>query len=561
MIHLIKQRATELLITVLSFVICLAYFSLVTDDYGAFSYFNLPAGQFSNYCHVEYYYLGFVGLTWIYELLYATFPAFNWIGISFLSFSVIVLYLLLRSIRNMITFNTQSRYLTIAIQLLFTLFFVENIISMSHTRFSLLYCGIGLFNLAFTRNMNLKATLVNTAIFAFGLSSRPESGLGMVLLVSIGYMVYNFNALQLAKRIFLPVLLTVSMFSYFAYDWAHTDMYVKKVEPEIEYKIMDRRIIPLSEMKTAVDSVKYEAAMVGMWFDIHTMNPDYLRSLLLPGINLSPEHAGKVFFHALSFYGHYVFIPCVVLALLILCLFTPGYRKVIFKIILFQIATFLVIYGVDFNGRLVGERHFLNLQLVALLISAYYVFGAMAASDLQRLGKPLLVIALLLIAAGTLPTLLNYKASNDFMAADIECYESAMEEIENTFSNRLVVATLSNVYLLNRSFSVYNHNYIKNKYIMFDVFTYSLAPGYLNYLGSQCSCDPTDPVAFYQWLSDSKALYMAEPDRYDLTERYMNTVHHQNIKFTLPDNFRKPGCIDASEMAEFELRDIANVSK
>jgi hypothetical protein len=147
------------------------------------------------------------------------------------------------------------------------------------------------------------------------------------------------------------------------------------------------------------------------------------------------------------------------------------------------------------------------------------------------------------------------------MEADIKCYESAMQEIENTFTNRLVVANLSNVYLLNRSFSIYTDNYVKNKYIMFDVFTYSLAPGYINYLANQCHCDPVNPVAFYQWLLDSKALYISEPGRYDLTERYMDIVHHQKFKFILPANFKKPDCMLGTEMEEYEVREITNNSE
>lgn len=96
---------------------------------------------------------------------------------------------------------------------------------------------------------------------------------------------------------------------------------------------------------------------------------------------------------------------------------------------------------------------------------------------------------------------------------------------------------------------------------MFDVFTYSLAPGYLNYLSGQCHCDPTDPVAFYQWLLDSKALYISEPQRFDLTERYMNIVHHQKFKFVLPANFKKPDCMKGTEMEEYEVREIVSSSE
>ena len=91
---------------------------------------------------------------------------------------------------------------------------------------------------------------------------------------------------------------------------------------------------------------------------------------------------------------------------------------------------------------------------------------------------------------------------------------------------------------------------------MFDVFTYSLAPGYLNYLGSQCQCDPTNPLAFFNWLSEQKALYIAEAPRYDLTETYMNIIHHQKIKFTASGHVINAPCISSTNMKDYEIRAV-----
>ena len=555
MINFLRQRFGELAITGISFFLSFLLFKAVTDDYGSLGC-NFAAGQFSDYPYIYPYYLMLIGMAGIYRFFYDSLPAYNWMGISFIVFDFLALYLSLRAIKNFILKDNKCAYLLRITQVLFSLFFIENITSITHTRSSILLCGIGLFNLAFNQGINRKEILLNSAIFILGMLIRPESSFGMLLLVSTGYLVFCFNVKHLIKKFFLPALATVALFSYFTVDWIYTDIYVKKIEPEIEYKIMDRRTLDISEMGTAEDSVKYEAAMVGMWFDLKTMTPDFLRSLLKPGINHTPEHAVSVFFHVASFYKHYFFIPCLFLAFIFLSCFLPGSPKKLLRILIFQLTTFFIIYAVDFNGKLVTERHFLNIQLISLLITSFYFFNPAVSIDFWKQHKSLSVGCLLLVLFGTGKTIISYKEHNDWVAREINCYEPAMKEIENAYSNRLIVVTLSNLYLFDHNFSILNQNYKKNTYLIFDAFTFSLVPDYMNYLRQKCNCDPTDPVAFYQWLSDSKALYMAEPARYDLTERYMNTVHHQNIKFTLPDNFRKPGCIEDTEMKDYEIRKV-----
>lgn len=546
----------ELIISLLAYSLCMAFFTLVGDDYGAFSYFNLPGGQFSNYPHIDYFYNGLIGISMLYKWLYVQLPAYNWVGISFILLTFSALWLLLHTIKNMLKTCGWSVSYIITVQVFFALFFVENMITLAHTRFSLIFCGIGLFNLAFSQRLSKTQIALNTALFVLGTAIRPESSLGMFLVVGSGYLIYRFNPWHLLKRLLLPSTFTAALFGFIAFDWAHTTLFVKKVEPEIEYKIMDKRMVPLATMKTATDSVKYEAVKNGLWFDTEVLTPQYMRSLLLPGLNLNLEHSFDILKHTGSFYWHYSFLPALILIAILLALSSKCSHILIIKLVLYQIAVFAIIYAVDFNGHLVGGRHFLNLQLIALLITLFYLADANTLFTPYPKSKLLLLFSTLVLGATTGHTMMQYKQENNTTSATLHCYETTMAQLENTCKNRLVVSTLSSVTLLDRPFSVYNRNYNQNQYIIFDVFTYSLSPQYMAYLSSVCGCNAGNPVAFFNWLTSQKAIYITDPERYHLTERYMQLVHRQKLRFISGLTIPQPPCMTQADIGALELRQV-----
>jgi hypothetical protein len=379
---------------------------------------------------------------------------------------------------------------------------------------------------------------------------RPESSIGMLLLVSGGYLLWNFNIHQLITRLWLPAVLTALLFTGFAYDWAHTNVYVRKVEPEIEYKMMARHVVEIGTMKTAEDSVKYLAACQGLWFDYKTLTPEYLRSLQLPaldinpnqatnqklsrphswhpGINLGIQHIIDVCLHVFTFYKDYTFIGVTILALIVLSLFNGGNSKSALQIALFSVYTFGLIYIIDFNAFMIGERHFIGIQIISLLVMLFYFFGQ---NKLVAYPPNFISAALMFMFIGDCFTLYHYKQRNNACAKEMNYHMQVMQKLEQAFQNRIVVISNENYFLFDKNFSVFNHQYTKNKYILFDVFTYSLTPNYLNYLNRQCNCDPGNPVDFFQWLSDNRALYISRPERFELTEKYMRLIHHQKLSF------------------------------
>jgi len=550
----LKPRLAELLITCGTFIFCWTYFTPVGGDEAGSIPFNLAGGQFCNFSFINFFYLSFFVVSYIYKFFYHLFPTLNCMGIGFAFLEFAALYLVLRAIKTVILPGRDVLFVT-AIQILFALYFCENIVVLSHTRFSFVLCGIALFNLLFSNKVSRRAILINTVIFLTGLLHRPESSVGMLTLVSLGYLVYRFNPLFVVKRLFFPGLLVVVMLLGFAVDWALTDTFVRKVEPEVEYKLMAHRVVDLSVMKTPVDSIKYELATHGMWFDPRVLTTQYLRSILVPGMDLSPQHAYAVLLHVFSWYRYCIFVPVLLMVLFFLAVF-KGKWLVGAKVLLFQAITFCIIYYADYNGFLIASRHFLNLQLLSLLIVCYYFFADSGASDVLAKYKYLYLLILIPVGAAAVNTITNYKNSNTVALTDIADKEQLMGKVESTYSGRTIVVTLAGFQLFDHRFSVRNIKYQNNKYILFDVLSHQLLPVYMNYLNSQCHCDALNPVQFYNWLEESKALYISDSAQCMLTEKYMQIIYADKVMFIRPINLNKMAGVDNFGTRDCEIREV-----
>ncbi len=370
---LLKSRIEEIFITLATSLCGLLLFTPTLDDVGSF-FESLANAQYSNFPFLNYHYLALIAIHPAYKYLYQLSPNYNWLGISFLALQILGLYLLLRSIKVVIFNNSgTSSYKIRLLQLFVAMVYIGNICAISHTRSSLLFCGISLFNLAFKQQLRKKDYVLNGLLFLTGMLYRPEGSLGMFLLVSSGFLIYRFAPKQLFKRLLIPLLSLITMLGIVSANWTTTDIYMEKIEPEIEYKMMDKRIVPLSNMKTAKDSIKYEIGIKGIWLDPEVLTPDFLRSIQLNGINTSMEHIYQVFNHVLDLYCYYPFVTLLLIALLLYGNIKGNKRFA--QLLLFNAAVFVLLFASDYNGLLITHRHFLNIQLVALLIALSYVFS------------------------------------------------------------------------------------------------------------------------------------------------------------------------------------------
>ncbi len=513
----------------------------------------LAAKQFSDFAYFDVHFQGFMGVREVYRILYYILPEINWHFVFQMITEGLCLLLLMRSIRKILLKNLPLLLIRI-IQLAFVLIFIENLVFLSHTRVSIIFCGIALFNLAFKEELNRNDIFLNGLVFTLGMLLRSESAIGAMMIVGSGYLIFNINFIDFIKRFWSPILILLSFVTIFTIDLMTTDVFVKRVEPEIEYKMMAKRVVDIGEMKTAKDSVKYEAALVGMWFDMKEMSPEFMRSIIVPGSDMSFRHIKDVFIHVSEFYNYYIFLFYSIIAILFLSTIVLRNKLVIFKMVFFLAVTFLIIYALDYNGFLVSNRHFLSMQIISMIIFAYYFFSAERKKE--RVNSVLVLTAFVFVSIGIGQTISNYYRESVSVNDRVNQMRGTMKEFERRYQNRIVAITIDSRLVFDNRFSVFNENYIKNKYLMFDWFTFPLTPRYVSYLSRECGCDASNPKEIFNWLAKNNALYLSVPQRYELTTRYMKTVHGLAVKFTAPVEVNNLGKIDNYDTKDCQIRNV-----
>lgn len=63
------------------------------------------------------------------------------------------------------------------------------------------------------------------------------------------------------------------------------------------------------------------------------------------------------------------------------------------------------------------------------------------------------------------------------------------------------------------------------------------------YQSRLCGCDATDPVQFFTWLAEQDAIYLAEPQRVDITANHMRVVHGMPLRFVHAEEVALDPCL------------------
>ena len=542
----------ELVITFLSLGIGMLFLRFVTDDYSAFS-FGCAAKQFSDFHYFEYFWQGLIGYSEVYRFLYGISDTYNWIMISWICFGFLGLYLSLSFIRNVVFGKHVGFVMVLLAEILFSLLYLENFYSLSHTRFSLMFCGLGLVNLAFREKLRKREIFAFSLLFIAGMLMRPEGALGMLLLVGGAKLIYSFDVLFLMRRFWLPSLGFLVMLGAIVYDWHTTDDFVKKLEPEVEYNYMERRTLGLADMTTAQDSVKHQLATRGMWFDPKELSPEYLRSLIKPESNFSTERLFEVAQHISQLYLKYIAFP-VLMLVLVLILVLLHKRKSAFRLVLFILFSFLLLYAVDYKGLLLSGRHFLGFQLTTLLIALFYFFSEQAKFD--GVVKRLVAVMSVPVFAAFTYTLYWYKRENREVWLATCDMEKAMQYIESRYVGHMVVVSNEARYCFDRHPTLKNQIYTKNTYILFDHGTYSMVPRYSDYMKRLTGYGVESPEKLVRWFSDQDALYMSNHERYGLIQSYFGEIYGMQVVFADSVNINQAAGGGNFMTQDYEIRSI-----
>jgi hypothetical protein len=218
----------------------------------------------------------------VYEFLYGNIPFVPWraliyAGISILCTTVFVYPVLSAKLK------LQRKVMFLII--LYTILFIPNYVFFNYTRISFFLVGAGwLLCSGFFVEKEKWNYILGIAMISIGSLIRIESSI-LACFISISTILFRTKSLKATiKFSVLPMITPTLYVVYILYNIAYTQKYYFMIEPDVEYAInigQDAQIVPLSEMKTYTDSLRYKAATSWQVEDSVNVTPAFLRSLIL----------------------------------------------------------------------------------------------------------------------------------------------------------------------------------------------------------------------------------------------------------------------------------------
>ncbi|MEX2588754.1 MAG: hypothetical protein WD334_01030, partial [Chitinophagales bacterium] len=535
--------------------ICFSFFEIVFDDsYDAFIS-QMSSQQYSDFSLMDQHYLLVILFRDFYKIIQDLLPQINVFSTAYILSNICSLYYTLYTLRVLILRKTSFLVRFVLLSIL-TALFLENIISITHTRFALIFSGVALINLLF-RNLKWKGIVIHHILFLFGFLTRPESGIGMIIIVSAAYLILHFRPLALVKKTIIPLSAVLIFFLALQIHKEFTNRFEIKIEPDIEYALSTNRLVPISQMTNAKDSLRYEMAMYGMFIDTAFVNVNFLNRIVSNQFELNQNQIQESVINILSLQYYYLIIPVLFIIIILISIILFNNKIIAFKIILFKAFIFSLLVYLAYNAPL-AERHFISIEIITLLLIAYFVFSNNSLSSI-KLNKVFVATSLLIIIGSTAITLNNALGNQIQVAEEVECLKSNMVQTENVYQNEILIINLSTFHLLDLKYSFLNKNYKENDYLIWDLSNYSIVPRYLAYLSKICNCNASKPEEFLKWAEEKKAIFLSDIKRSELIERYMYLVHNTKIEFTdaaKSKQIKHPDCISNSIFGNYIMQNV-----
>lgn len=527
-----------LLITAACFLLTYLYYGFYYVEYEALfdSFYSGKLTEGMPFRSI--YFLGNIGTSHLYSLLYQFNPNVEWISWILYSFLFVSCFIGLFIVICVLPEHTPL-WIKIAIQVVvYLLVFADHNMHFIFTRVSYMVTGFSLLALLYffqhpgsIRKQLLFFSFLNIW-FVVGTLTRSESATGVFLLMGIFGLLYLQNIKRLIGLFLFPTLFLFSVLIAIAYDLKTTTQFYKQVEPDIEAQFCERKnIVPLSDMKSAKDSAMYRAAKDILWSDPHILTPKFMRSLIRSENFIYTDKrqweraVQNISTIAVQFW--YLSIMCVVLGIGVLFVRKNNsagtYILWISFVSSFWVLTALQTYTVKVNDRSFSPliSLFIFCHIIMLLPHATKGLSAKAYSFIAG--------ALILFAFH----LYNLKLESNQLKNDLESYQRNLETITEIASGKyLVVNSSSCDYLFssNKPFHTFDFSAFKKIYIT-DGFNIPFLPYYRRYLEKECNCDMADFPSFWDYLriKNEEVVVVSSLDRMEILTNYMNIVHSYNL--------------------------------
>ena len=484
------------------------------------------------------YFLGNIGTSHLYSLLYQFYPQVEWISwilYSYLFVSCLIgLYLILQILPD-----SQSILMkTTILVAIYLLVFADQNIHFIFTRVSYMVTGLSLIGLVYF--FHIQGSIRNRlGLFVFlniwfiiGTLTRSESATAAFLQIAVFGLFYIQNIKRFLVIFLFPSLFLLSLLAAIAFDIKTTKEFYKQIEPDIEAQYTDREnTVPLSAMKSYPDSVMWQTAKDIMWADPKIITPSYLRSLIMhEKILYTDARQWRRVYRSVSDIAARFWYLCM-LALLMGIGILIRNRFTSMPSFLFWLAfasSFWFLSAVQTYTDKVNDRSF--SPLISLFIFCHIVILLPdLTGNISRRIYPILAGIVLLFCVH----LYHQKAEANQLQSDLKDYQKNLSTITKVATNKILVVNSSScdyLFSSNKPFHPFDFSHFKKIYIT-DGYNIPFLPYYRRYLEKECRCDMYEFPSFWNYLrtKQDEVVVVSTIQRMSILREYLKVIHRYDL--------------------------------
>ncbi|MCB9256478.1 MAG: hypothetical protein H6579_05055 [Chitinophagales bacterium] len=523
-----KSKYATYLYVFLGLVLCYFVFGFYFERYEPLAVSLIGGTLTPGMIYDDFFYLAHLFIVKLFAYLFYFFPNLAWLSIfqyTYLLISFVILLNLLKAkVRNKFVYG----FLIISLSAFFMEYYVMHVM----TRVSFILSFAALLKIISNFHEGKKQLTSNFLfyfLFLLAVFIRPEPPSIILLITSLFYfLVYNQDSFVLRiKRSFtifiIPALTCGLAIAWVAFSIYSSDEFYKRIEPEVEYELSARNnLVPLDNMHSKMDSLRYEAIYLGIWGDATTNDADFLRSLIgedeenlsyliesaLSGMFSSAENCiNAVLFNFLAF----------LLLFLFLIFRNPSLA---IRVLIFQFAFYFIVFLMGFKVKMV-ETSLSPMMFTSAFLNFLVFFKQ------NRREFPLFV----LLGMGVL-FYLQIAFLNEVSKDKKESYRQGkllISTFENEFPNKDLYIDEMAFELIFRAFKPFQIIQFKNieKIIVFDMEHLATVQPYKSYLASQCQCDPNNYLEYFSFIQEnhSNSVFLIDKYNAEFFKEYLNGVH------------------------------------
>ena len=533
-----KNKMMNIIITVVGILLLYFLGDFYYEEYqGLFTGFY--TGQYSPGTQFfAWYFMGDIGTSYLYSYLYRFFPSIEWVSwiyTIFIGISTILTFQLLDFITRDKLPNCTKIFLKVG---LFILIVPLNIFFFNFSRVSYLLCGSSALNFiiryqpSFTLLKNIRNAYPYILIFILGALTRVEPAMALSMLFVCFAIAWHNSIIQGLKSTLSFVIITLLIVGGIFVDIHYTDEFCKQVEPFTETSFLRNKVIPLSQMKTSLDSMRYEAASHMLWADPQNISVAFLKGLthITDPKNFRQQRLKETWQDfAYRWKDYHGILVASALFVLFLALSTKDRKKSIL----------LLAYAFALIFLILGQIYYAKLMVRAIYPILAFFLVSIILLYIQRYKKSRIYLGYIYLFAFIIFLTLSHDYSNRIRVAkeNYRLNHEIAQKVNQIAKNEILLLNAMSFGNYTNRFRPFQHIHNTETYKLYinEAQLMSLINTYKYYLAKECSCDINNFSNFYKYLlgpNQHKKVYtISDQKRFQLINKYLSTMYGVNIQY------------------------------